>query len=64
MTNDMKLNDMAVAQAEPDYKSEHKRLTDENRCLKAEVDRLHMTIVEMCIWQFTSRFNGRCADNE
>ena len=63
MPNDMKLNDMAVAPAEPDYKLEYNRLINENRCLKAEVDRLHMTIVEMCIWQFTSRVNGRCADN-
>ena len=58
MPNDMKLNDMAVAPAEPDYKSEYKRLTDENRWLREEVNRLHQTIVEMCIWQFTSRFKN------
>lgn len=51
-------NENAITLAEPDYKSEYKRLTDENRWLKEEVDRLHQTIVEMCIWQFTSRFKN------
>lgn len=49
-------NENAITLAEPDYKSEYKQLADENRWLKEEVDRLHQTIVEMCIWQFTSRF--------
>lgn len=56
-------NEDAIALAELDYKSEYKRLVDENRWLREEVNRLHQTIVEMCIWQFTSRVNGRGADN-
>lgn len=51
-------NEDAVMLAEPDYKSEYKRLFDENQHLKEECNRLHMTIVEMCIWQFTSRFKN------
>lgn len=33
-------NEDAIALAEPDYKSEYKRLVDENRWLKEEVDRM------------------------
>lgn len=40
-----------------DYKFEYKRLMDENRDLKTEMWRLRETIVEMCIYVFTSRFS-------
>lgn len=49
-------NEDAVCVAEPNYKSEYKRLSDENRLLKKEVDSLHITIIEMCKYIFTSRF--------
>lgn len=49
-------NKEAVMLAEPDYKSEYKRLFDENIHLKKEVAELHMTIIEMCKYIFTSRF--------
>ena len=49
-------NEDAVCLAEPNYKAEYKRLSDENRWLKEEVDSLRMTIIEMCKYIFTSRF--------
>lgn len=49
-------NEDAVMRAEPDYKSEYKRLFDENQHLKEEVGSLQMTIIEMCKYIFTSRF--------
>ena len=49
-------NEDAVCKAEPNYKSEYYRLTDENRRLKESVAELHMTIIEMCKYIFTSRF--------
>ena len=49
-------NEDAIALAEPDYKLEYKRLINENRRLKEEVGSLHMTIIEMCKYIFTSRF--------
>lgn len=51
-------NDNTITLGEPNYESKYKQLADENRWLKEEIDRLHQTIVEMCIWQFTSRFKN------